>query len=420
MLTEARAARDSITVEDKTPRYRWVMLALVWLVYLCFGMTGSSLAPLVDTISRDLGISSTEMGLVLGAWQLVYVGSAYPMGTLIDRLGVRRSVGLGIGIVTLSLALRSVAVDFYSLFFIVALHGIGGPIISIGAPKMVALWFFGRDRGLGTGIYNSGPGVGAILVLAATNSVVVPLTGHWRLSFLVYGVAALIATAIWWLLARDRPAADPPSEASPAAPQVEAAPSAIETFKSLLHVGNVRIVLLLAFAAFFLSHGLTQWLPTVFIDQGISPSNAGLLAAVPRIVGIPALLILPYRLHHGLRGRALVVLMIVSAVATLGIATLGGPALVGSLVVSGVARQMVVPMLTLVLMETPGVGRRHIGAAGGMFFAVAEIGGFTGPLFVGLLRDLTNTLTSGLVLLVVVSGTLAITAFFITEGHRER
>lgn len=397
--------------------YRWVMLGIVWLVYFCFGMNVASLAPLVDIIREDLDISSTGMGLILGSWQLVYVFSAYPMGSLIDRLGVRRSMGLGISIVTLSLLLRSISTDFYSLLFIVALHGIGGPIISIGAPKMVALWFVGRGRGLGAGIYNTGPGIGGILVLAATNSVVVPITGHWRYSFLVYGVTAVVAAIIWWLLAKDSANERPAEEDTE--PEVSR-PSPIEVFRTLLRVRNIRVILILAFATFFLNHGLTQWMPTVFTDQGISASSAGLLATIPRFAGIPALLIIPLLIRHGFRARALVVLMALSAGATFGIATLEGPALVVMLVVSGLSRQAVMPIITLLLMETPGVGWRYMGSAGGMFFSVAEIGGFTGPLFVGLLRDVTGTLTSGLILLSIVSGILAFSALFISERQQQR
>ncbi|MFQ5934021.1 MAG: MFS transporter, partial [Dehalococcoidia bacterium] len=276
-------------------------------------------------------------------------------------------------------------------------------------------------RGLSAGVYNTGPGIGGILVLAATNSIVVPATGHWRYSFLVYGVVALAATAVWWFLARDRPAATSPArEDASTIQQGEPSPSALETLKTLIRIRNMRIILPLAFAAFFLNHGLSHWLPTVFTDQGISAANAGLLATIPGAVGIPMLITVPYLISHGLRGRALVVLMAVSALATLGIATLGGPSLILVLVLSGMSRQTVMPILTLALMETPGVGRRHMGAAGGMFFTVAEIGGFTGPLFVGLLRDLTDTLTSGLVLLTAVSGALSLSALFIAEGRRER
>ena len=413
-------APENLVAEDQPHPYRWVMLGLVLMVYTCFGISAGSLAPLVETMREDLGISSSGMGIILGAWQLTYVFSSYALGTLVDRLGVRKSMGLGIAIVALGLALRAAAVDFYSLFFFVALLGVGGPIISIGAPKMAAIWFVGRGRGMGAGIYNAGPAIGGFLVLALTNSVVVPLTGHWRLSFVAYGAVALIATAVWWLLARDAPQGNPARPAASYRTESEAEPSAIETFKLLLKTRNVQIVLLLAFASFFLNHGLTQWLPTVFTDRGMSDARAGYLAAIPMLVGIPGLLSIPYLLHHGLRGKGLVVLMMTSALAILGLFSLGGPALIGTLVVSGVSNTAIMPVMTLVLMETPGVGRRHIGAAAGIFFTFAEVGGFTGPLFLGLLRDLTDTLTSGLVMLAVVSGIASLAAFLIIEGRQER
>ncbi len=67
------------------------------------------------------------------------------MGLLVDRLGVRRALGIGIIVVLASLVLRGLATNFITLFLAMALFGIGGPIISIGAPKMVAQWFSGKE-----------------------------------------------------------------------------------------------------------------------------------------------------------------------------------------------------------------------------------------------------------------------------------
>ena len=49
------------------------MLGGVWLIYFGFGLLSLAMAPLVDPISRDLGLSYTTMGAILGAWPLVYI-----------------------------------------------------------------------------------------------------------------------------------------------------------------------------------------------------------------------------------------------------------------------------------------------------------------------------------------------------------
>jgi len=78
--------RTMIQVQPDRPsteprsRTRWRMLALNALSYGCFGLAVGSLPPLVDPIIDDLEMTSGQMGLVLGTWQLVFIGTASPWG----------------------------------------------------------------------------------------------------------------------------------------------------------------------------------------------------------------------------------------------------------------------------------------------------------------------------------------------------
>ena len=140
--------------------YRWVMLAAVWGVYAAFGLVTGSLAPVIEPILDDIGIGRGAMGAVLGAWQLVYLGAAIPAGRVIDRLGLRTSLGVAAAVITLSAGLRAVAWDLPTLFLAVAVFGLGGPLVSIGAPKLISVWFDEHDRRTAVGIYTHGPGRG--------------------------------------------------------------------------------------------------------------------------------------------------------------------------------------------------------------------------------------------------------------------
>ena len=55
-----------------------------------------------------------------------------------------------------------------------------------------------------------------------------------------------------------------------------------------------------------------------------------------------------------------------------------------------------------------------MGSAGGMFFCIAEIGGFTGPLIMGLLVDITGTFFAGVILL----SFLCVAISFMTEIYQ--
>ncbi|HIC24504.1 MAG TPA: hypothetical protein EYO82_01165, partial [Gammaproteobacteria bacterium] len=74
---------------------RWLPLAGVWCLYAAFGLNIASLAPLVSVIESDLSIRHAQMGTILGAWQLVYIGAAIPCGILLDRIGGRSALVLG-------------------------------------------------------------------------------------------------------------------------------------------------------------------------------------------------------------------------------------------------------------------------------------------------------------------------------------
>ena len=56
-------------------------------------------------------------------------------------------------------------------------------------------------------------------------------------------------------------------------------------------------------------------------------------------------------------------------------------------------------VLVLTLVELPGIGERYAGAASGLFFSAAEIGGVLGPLSLGFLYDLTHGFDTGLTIL---------------------
>ena len=391
--------------------YRWVMLLLLWSLYASFGVTVASIAPLATTILDDLDMTYSQMGLILGAWQLVYVGTAFPLGALVDRLGPRRSLGIGIFIIWLSLVLRGLAGDFYTLFLAVALFGVGGPIISIGVPKAVSLWFEGNERGPAAGIYYTGSVIGSAIALATAAGVVMPLTGTWRGISLVYGAAVLFVVAMWWAFSRDVPIAST-RESGQAEPQPTATRSVV---LDLLRLRNMRLMMVTGFGTFFLTHGMTHWLPALLEESGMTIAQAGSWTAAATALGIFGLLAFPPLARHGYRALIIALLLAVAAVSIAGLAYLDGPPLIGGLVAYNIVRDPMLPILTLILMETPGVGARRMGVAGGLFFTAAEVGGFGGPFLLGLIRDVTGMLTAGVVLLAVVSVALVALTPFVQE-----
>jgi cyanate permease len=381
---QASNQHDGNITEPYHKPYRWLMLALLWFLYFSFGVVARSAAPLVTPMIRDLHMSYGQMGLVLGSWQLTYIAFAITAGVIMDRWGVRKSIFAGALVIGLSSGLRFFSMGFITLLFFVALFGIGGPMISIGAPKTISLWFRGKERGTAVGIYTTGPWIGGMIALAATNGVVLPLTGHsWRLAFVCYGAMTCGFAGLWLLLARD---ADPEGSLERF--------STINVLIRLLKVRNVWIILLSGLLAFAIMHGYTSWLPKILENAGMSPAMAGVASAAPFLASIPAVLIIPRLTPPPLRGRIIALLALLAGLAIMWVVAADLPLTIG-LLLFGATGSCLFPLLVLVLMETPEVGSKYLGSAAGVFFCVAEIGGFFGPFIVGFLVDLTGNFFSG-------------------------
>jgi cyanate permease len=375
------------------------MLFGVWFVYTCFGMAVYSTAPLVEPIASDLGLSLGAMGTVMGAWPLVYIGMAIPAGALLDRIGVRPALVIATAVITISVLLRSVADGFAVLFLGVALFGIGGPLVSIGAPKLIASWFAGRERGLAIGIYSTGPTIGAISVLSLTNAVIMPLTDYdWRLTLRIYAGFAAFAGLVWILIG-SRPAARLHDPTDIAAGTIRAQ---IGIFASLLRLTTVRIVLALAVGIFIFNHALNNWLPEILRTSGMDAAAAGFWASIPSLVGTVAALTLPRFATAGRRVPLLLAAVLFAATATVLIAYADGAVLGFGLILQGIARGSMIPIAMFVLMETREIDAKVMGAAGGLFYTAAEMGGVVGPTMTGLLADATGGFTAPLMALTAI------------------
>ena len=355
----------SLSHEPHHRNYRWVMLVLLWLLYICFGIVSRAIFPLVTPILNDLHMIYSQMGLVLGSWQLTYIMMALVAGSILDQWGVRKSLFAGAIIIGLSSSLRYFANNSIALLIAVALFGVGGPMICLGGPKTISTWSRGPSRGAAIGRYTSGNWIGGLLALALTNSLVMPLIdNHWKQAFVVYGMITFGVGLLWVLFARETASGDTTDSMT-----------IIEVFRNLGNLPNVRLVLAMGLLAFAISHGFSSWLPKILEINGMSGPQAGFAASITIAAGIPSILLIPSVVPARHRGRTMAILAILTAINMVMVMKVSGLALYVGLAVLGFISSPFMALLLLFLMDSPEVQTRYMGSAGGMFYCVAEIGG---------------------------------------------
>lgn len=371
------------------------MLGLLWFAYFCFGVVNGSIAPLITQIGAELGLGRSSLGLVMGAWALVYIVAAMPSGTAVDRFGTRLGIAIGILVIAISGLARAAANDFWTLFASIAVFGLGGPLISVGAPKVISQWFSEDERGTAMGIYMTGPYLGTAFSFATANSVFMPLfEGSWRMTVAAFGLVAMAAAVLWMLFAREPEAGGNRATGQPQA--------GFKAFAPLLRQDLVRIILVITLAAFMFNHGMLAWLPSVLTARGLDAATAGLWASIPTLVGVVSALVIP-RFATPARGiDILSVLYGCLVVATVLLAFTQGAGLLLGLVLLGIAR-IVGAIMLMILMDVPRVGSDNMGTASGLYFTVGEIGGVLGPAVLGIVADLSGSFVASILTLNVLA-----------------
>jgi len=387
-------------------KYKWVMLALIWFGYFAFGMIGYCIPPLITPIGQDLSLTYSQIGSILGAFILIYIPLSVPVGILIDRAGMKKAIVAAIALIPLSALLQSFASDFQTLFLAISVVGVGGPFLSVGAMKIVASWFKGKQRGLASGLGMTGVFVGSSIATAITNPIVLPLVGTWRYTLRVYALLGFLIAFAWLLLARDAPQTQSGTKKAPLR----------ETFGKLLREKHVWMIIIIAFsAAFFSGYGFVRWLPKLLELRGMSPSEAGFYASLPGWSGLIGNIVVPTLAKAGSRKPVLLITLLIQGICIYGTATTANLPFAASLLFYGIGYGASAPLLLVILMDLPQVGAKYIGVASGILFSIGAIGGFTGPLIVGFLTDSTGTILTGMIMLAALVEAMLIPALLVKE-----
>ena len=362
-----------------------IIVSGIWFIYFCFGFSVAAFSPLVHHITIDLSISYKKMGIILGSWQFVYVLFAIPAGYMLDRIAFKNTLFIASIIMSLSLIFRSLSENFNQLLFAVALFGLGGSLISVGVSKVTSVYFKGKSRAIIMGILMTAPPLGAIICLAITSTIFLPIYDNdWRGIIFIYGFLPIIAGTIWFILNRLYNISYDPKN------QLVSIKQQIVLLKSFLTNRRILLTLILAISAFYLNHGLANWMPKILISKGIAVPSASLFATIPVIIGILSALTIPRIAIGRARFYIIIILFLNAAFSVFLIQYDLGIFLITGLILLGITWGSLIAILLTHLTETRIIKSKQAGLAGGLFFTMAEIGGIIGPISIGIIYDYYN------------------------------
>ncbi|HEX4677171.1 MAG TPA: MFS transporter, partial [Steroidobacteraceae bacterium] len=236
------------------------------------------LSLLVDPIRGELGISDTQVSLLLGtAFAVVYGIAGIPLGFLADRTSRRNLIFAGVVVWSCGTLACGFSHSFGQLFAARIVVGLGEAVLSPAAISLISDYFPPARRGTAVGFFLSGiaMGIGAAIligggVLHVVESGVLagtPLAGQpaWRLVLLLIGAPGLLwSLAILLIKEPARKTAEDPTDPGDAAATGASTPTSAPRSTPWSRV--IPIYLVVATAS-LVDNAVGAWAPTLLIRE---------------------------------------------------------------------------------------------------------------------------------------------------------
>jgi MFS family permease len=277
------------------PVYAWSVVAILIGAAILSYTDRQVLSLLVDPIRHNLGVSDTQVSLLLGsAFALIYGVAGLPLGYLADRVSRRNLIAAGLLIWSLATMAGSLAHSFGEIFASRVFVGLGEAALSPAAIALISDYFPPSRRGLAVGFFLSGIAMGsgvAIMlggaVLQAVDAGLFAMTplahlAAWRMVLVLVGLPGLA----WCLLIFA--IKEPMRQAAG-----DLAPLAAASSPTLADVGDPRFswamaaaVYLVVAMASLVDNAVGAWAPSLLIREfSKSGAQIGLLLGLLLTVG---------------------------------------------------------------------------------------------------------------------------------------
>ena len=186
-----------------TPRYRWAVLFATVLAFTMYAFALQSVPPLLQQFQAIFNIDAATAGLLMSMVVLPGIVLAIPAGILIGKYSFRK---LGF-ISTLTIGIGSLAIAVSASFpgallgrFII---GLGGGLLSVGAPSIVPQWFEHKEMGKAMSVFAVGMPAGT--VAAFFTAPFLAQSFGWQSLFYAGALASTVSALFFWSVAREGP-----------------------------------------------------------------------------------------------------------------------------------------------------------------------------------------------------------------------
>ena len=247
---------------------RWTIIGLLFASGFINYLDRAIVSVALPVIALELHLGPAAKGVLLSAFFWSYALMSLPMGWYSDRYNLRWFYAGAFTFWSLACGFTGLASTLGILIVLRVLMGVGESIYLPGGMKIVSLFFDAKDRGLASGLVNSGTRAG--LAFGAPLIAAIVVAAGWKNAFFILGFTSLL-----WLI--------PWLKTYPVGTAVSATPAQRKRGQPLTWLDSNLVVISLAHICYgYYWYLLVSWLPDYLVVSRRMPLQmAGAYAAIP-------------------------------------------------------------------------------------------------------------------------------------------
>lgn len=390
--------------------YGWVVISTFIINYSLVDIAALTIGLLLPSITREMGLSGTQQGLLSSAVVVGNLVFEIPANAWLSRYRPWRVASIAFIASALLTLLNGWSPNFVIFLVLRLLLGFAYVVCKVPRTLVLLQWVSRRRIPLANGIIfsviDSMNGIGFMVI-----PIVLGILDDWRLTLYAWAAVIFGSAVVWLGVGKDRYT---PEYRAGIQSQVGTPLIAIFKYKEPWIMGFGTGGAIAARIGF-----MTFW-PTFTLDAfDITLTFSGIVIGMISVASTPgklAVSIIPSLVKHPS--------MVLFAC---GLLTLGS--FVGMLYTDSAAVLLLLgfvngigfcyfPLMVTEIYELPGIRPRELTVAVSVMFTLLWVGGFLGPLVVGVIDDATHDLRFALLIISFCSVSLSISALLLTAFRK--
>ncbi|RYY16957.1 MAG: MFS transporter [Alphaproteobacteria bacterium] len=199
----SRSVSTMSGVSVRQTRYRWCVLALIFVIYTVASADRANIGIALPYIQKEFGLSNTQVGTIISLFGLAYGLFQIPAAFLNKVWGVRLVLPFFMVMTSLATATMGMVGSVVALQVTRFALGVAEAPLANSLMTTVNNWFPAREKGQAAGIFISSAKFGPVIVPPLGALVI--LHFGWEYVFFVCAVPGVLLALVWWVLVPNDP-----------------------------------------------------------------------------------------------------------------------------------------------------------------------------------------------------------------------